>query len=297
MSPLSIIVKSLVLASAILPSTAQRVAVAEERSERVAVAQERSRAVSEFGRDKASLSILLVVPDAAAGPSASKRMKATPEAAHSKSAESKSSKNSKSGESSRGITAVGPRPLAPFCSDVRASCSSGDLLEGVGPSEKNTYSDTIDHCEDGTQGTYLVNESVEMITVSAVDGQLLQAGGLAKIEAVVFPWDCPGCSSDDFDIAHFYYTNTVNFQLTLGGDYQWEYLGNSTVAIGSGLQTLEKNFTLDGSGIQAVRVNFGPNLKEGSCRGDGPLNLVSGGVPRYVDHDDLAFSVAKEVTW
>ena len=109
---------------------------------------------------------------------------------------------------------------------------------------------------------------------------------MAKIEAVVFPLeDCPICPLDD--IAHFYYTNTVDKQLPL----VWEYLGNSTVAIGSGLQTLEKKFTLDGSGIQAIRVNFAYNLQEGSCKVD------TGNQHFFVDHDDLVFSVAKEGTW
>ena len=77
-------------------------------------------------------------------------------------------------------------PLVPFCHEVGASCTSGEPLEGVGHSERNTYLDTISGCGDGTLGVYLFDESVEKTTVSAVDGQALQAGRMAKIEATFF---------------------------------------------------------------------------------------------------------------
>ena len=172
-------------------------------------------------------------------------------------------------------------PLAPFCHEVGAPCTSGELLEGVGRSERNIYLDTIDGCDDGTEGVYLEDESVEKNTVSAVDGQALQARRMAKIEAVVSPW----VEDPSFSIAHFYYAETVSTQFTP----EWVYLGfvNPSNDVGTGLQTLEMTFTPSKGGIQAVRVNFGLFLPEGPCVIDDQQTND------YVDHDDLIFTVAK----
>ena len=62
--------------------------------------------------------------------------------------------------------------------------------------------------------------------------------------------------------AHFHYADTINTQFE---PLDWLYLGNITSVKGIELQTLEMEVTLIGGGIQAVHVNFGNRLLEGSC--------------------------------
>jgi hypothetical protein len=79
----------------------------------------------------------------------------------------------------------------PKCTAVAKMCSSGNLLEGrgnIGPAEGGTSPNSLDTCVDGTNGSYLSDESLEAIKVSSVDGDFLTAGLPAEIEAAAYVW-------------------------------------------------------------------------------------------------------------
>ena len=159
---------------------------------------------------------------------------------------------------------------APKRSAVGTSCTASELLlEGKSNNKEPNGSNTLDSCADGYRGSYHGDESIDTITVSAVGGGNLQAGGLAEIEAKVWAW-----SDGAYDVADFYYTASVDNAPT------WVYI-NSLPANGPGLRTLKLEYTLPESPIQAVRVNFRYGGVQDSCTGGA-----------YDDVDDLVFSVA-----
>jgi len=159
---------------------------------------------------------------------------------------------------------------APKCSTVGVSCTSGDdLLDGMGNFELNP-SNSLDECTDGTKGDYHVDESVDKITVTAIGGDLLQAGAKAKIEAKVWAWE-----EGRYDTADFYYAPDASSP-------EWKHI-RSVMAGGGGSRTLTAEYQLPASasvGVQAVRVNFRFNGQQSPCSGGD-----------YDDTDDLAFSV------
>mmetsp|Transcript_13172 Transcript_13172/g.28436 ORF Transcript_13172/g.28436 Transcript_13172/m.28436 type:complete len:746 (+) Transcript_13172:167-2404(+) len=158
----------------------------------------------------------------------------------------------------------------PKCASVKASCTSGDLLDGKASNIEPNPSNSLDSCTDGSFGTYHADESIDAITVSAVGGSQLQQGGLAEIEAKVWGW-----SDGAYDTADFYYTANVDHL-----PVSWTPIG-SISANGGGLRTLKIQYLLPDSPLQAVRVNFRYFGSPSSC---------SGG--RYDDVDDLVFVVA-----
>lgn len=79
----------------------------------------------------------------------------------------------------------------PKCTAVAKSCASGKLLLGrgnIGPAEGGTSPNSLDTCVDGTNGSYLSDESLETIKVSAVDDDFLTVGSPAEIEAIAYVW-------------------------------------------------------------------------------------------------------------
>jgi len=159
---------------------------------------------------------------------------------------------------------------APKCSAVGFACTSGpDLIKNVGAPELN-QPNTLDACIDGTSGAYEVDESIEMITVTAVGGDLLQAGGTAVVEAKVYAYE-----SGQNDWADFYYAEDVTNPV-------WQEITTSVKPGGGGFQTITSGeFILPSSTVQAVRVNF---------RYSGSVNSCATGA--YDDADDLVFTVA-----
>ena len=167
---------------------------------------------------------------------------------------------------------------APKCSVVGVSCTSGALIDGRGYSNavsETNYPNTLDGCADGNDGTYHGDESIDMITVSAVDGGLLQAGDMAEIEAKVWSYD-----DGDGDTADFYYTADVN------SNPNW-ILIDSIKPLGGGIRALTVRYTLPASAVQAVRVNFRWKGKQGGTS-DGSGSCSGGD---FDDADDLVFSV------
>jgi len=159
----------------------------------------------------------------------------------------------------------------PKCSSAGASCRSGALLNGKENNVEPNGSNTLDSCRDGTVGSFHGDESVDSITVSAVEGDVLTAGGLAEIKAEVWAWN-----TGAFDTADFYYTATVNSNPT------WTHIKSIRADVGGGGQTfLKVEYLLPESVEQAVRVNFRYSGDQSSC---------SGGF--WDDVDDLVFVVA-----
>jgi hypothetical protein len=143
--------------------------------------------------------------------------------------------------------------------------SRSTLASAQEPNQPNT----IDGCADGTLGSYQNDEHNDMITVSAVGGGLLTAGGTAVVQAKVYAY-LTGSS----DFADFYYTENVNIP-------DWKVISIGVPAGGGGEQTITSDaFILPGSAVQAVRVNFRYNGTPGPCTPGG-----------YNDRDDLVFSV------
>mmetsp|Transcript_2032 Transcript_2032/g.4441 ORF Transcript_2032/g.4441 Transcript_2032/m.4441 type:complete len:781 (-) Transcript_2032:143-2485(-) len=180
-------------------------------------------------------------------------------------------------------------PRAPSCLEVGAPCDSGDLLEGSGVSERNTFSDTLDGCADGASGGTISFGSVQKITVSSADGGELQEGRAAKIEAVVSPFALGA------DFVHFYYADKVDAYAK--PDWQWlgYFVNRNTTNRGIDLH-VEMPFTLSVRGIQAVRVNFGILMPVGPCTtsvipSSNP-NSPNPDFSQYYDYDDLVFTVA-----
>lgn len=155
------------------------------------------------------------------------------------------------------------------CSDVGPSCTSGLLLDGKANNVEPNPPNTLDACTDGADGSYHADESIDAITVTAVGGGALQAGGLAEIEAKVWAW-----SDGAYDFADFYYTDSVNNAPV------WTLI-NTVPANGGGLRSLKVEYKLPESSIQAVRVNFRFSGYQSSCTGGS-----------WDDVDDLVFAVA-----
>lgn len=164
---------------------------------------------------------------------------------------------------------------APRCATTGKQCSSGLLLDGratMGP-EPNSAANTIDGCADGSSGTYHSDESNDKIVVSSINGQPLQAGGIAKVEATVYAW-----STGSADTADFYHTEDTN-------SINWIHIGSVSPG-GGGAQTVTSpEFTLSNKSDQAVRVRFRYDGAEGPC---------SNG--NYDDTDDLVFAVVVPTT-
>lgn len=170
-----------------------------------------------------------------------------------------------------------PGLKAPICPDPSvvqallgtAGCTSGATLRGrggVGP--ETNAPNTVDGCADGTSGTYHSDESIDMLTVSTLDGAPLLAGKAVRIDARI--WTYTGYTTDYVDF--FYAADATNPVWTHIATVQAPKAGESTV---SALWALSP-----GSAFQAVRAQLRWNGSADAC--------ASGG---YNDRDDLVFNV------
>jgi subtilisin family serine protease len=162
----------------------------------------------------------------------------------------------------------------PRCAETAHGCTTGALVKGRGTvgSEPNQPNTIYGRCADGIIGTYEADESLESLTVSAVDrpGEVtgLAAGMEARIDASVWIYSI---TSDRLDLYHA--KNAAN--------PVWTFIA-TVEPRDVGLQTLGADFTLptDGSTVQAIRGVF--------RFGGTPAPCVPGS---YNDHDDVAFAV------
>ena len=136
---------------------------------------------------------------------------------------------------------------APRCIAYGSMCDSLALVNGRGSLENGIESNrpnTLDACDDGSAGTYRVDESIERIAVvsgeidgSGSGGDMIE-GGRATIIATVWPW-----KTGDADYADFYFASD-------SFNPQWVLIGTKQPT-GSGLQDIKMSFDLP-SGVNQV---------------------------------------------
>ena len=159
----------------------------------------------------------------------------------------------------------------PKCSTGGSLCDSGLLLNSRGTISGNPEPNgpnTLDSCVDGSSGTYHLDESVDNIRVSTVNGGEFQIGSAVQVVATVWAY------SPAADYADFYYaTDVIN--------PQWTFL-DTLKPTATGVNIISLQFTLgQGSAdLQAVRVAFRVNGIASPCPGGS-----------YDDVDDIAFVV------
>jgi hypothetical protein len=158
---------------------------------------------------------------------------------------------------------------APKCSSSGSFCDSGALLNSrdsiAGVAEPNG-SNSLDSCADGTSGSYHVDESIDSIAISTVDGGDLQVGSTVQVDATVWAYN------PSADYADFYYSSNAT-------NPQWTFI-ETVKPTATGANTVSAQFTLGNGNLQAVRVAFRVNGVASPC--------PSG---NYDDTDDLVFAV------
>jgi len=163
------------------------------------------------------------------------------------------------------------------CETLAATCDSRDLVRGragLGPERyaPSTLRDPCDTdpagcvCHDGEIGLYLVDESVERVRITSLDGQPLATGANARVDVELF------VGADLGDFLDLYVSPAVS-------PPAWRLLITLT-PVASGIQTLSAPYTLPSGSPQAIRAAFRYGGTEGTC--------TSGG---FDDRDDLAFEV------
>ncbi|EJK61965.1 hypothetical protein THAOC_17453 [Thalassiosira oceanica] len=167
----------------------------------------------------------------------------------------------------------------PACNDIQSICSTAgtSLLDKKEVWGELNPSNTLDNCADGGAGTYLIDESVESVTVVATDSAgnpvegVLSAGGFAKIKAVVHAWNNGAGSYVDF------------FKTSDIASPNWVPLNDGTSPVGQGglVDVESPAFQLSNTAaIQAVRVGIRFQGSQSPC--------PTGG---YDENDDLVFKV------
>ena len=186
---------------------------------------------------------------------------------------------------------------APMCSEKSSACTAPvSLLQGSAANiEPNSVdgdvrpSNTIDNCEDGTQSTYDVDESVEWLSIVSVDPGTdipwdlpLVVGGKAKIVTGLHAY-LTGDADPSNDYADFYYSSNVDAP-------SWIFLGTKQLlqdqVDNDGFGDFESaSFTIEEGtqSIQAIRVDF-------RYQGSKSANACTAG--SWADTDDLVFYVA-----
>jgi aqualysin 1 len=170
--------------------------------------------------------------------------------------------------SNPGQAGFDPALKAPKCTDKGPSCDSGALLIGrgsVGP-EKNASNALGGACADGNAGLFHVDESLDRLRVSTLDGSPLAPGKAAKIDASVWAW-----SNGSFDALDLYYTGNA-------ANPTWTYL-TTLMPVAGGASVLSATYTLPAGELQAVRGNYRYLGSQGSCT-----------TGTYDDRDDLVFA-------
>ena len=164
-----------------------------------------------------------------------------------------------------------PTLKVPRCTTVDSFCDSGGLIDGranLGP-ETNTPNTIAASCLDGTAGTYHIDESLDRLKVSTVDGTPLAAGKTVKIEATVWVW---GFTSDFLEL---YFAPDATAPV-------WTPIASGlTGTVSQTLQVLSTTFVLPSATLPAIR---------GSWRFGGTAATCSTG--SFDDHDDLVFALS-----
>ena len=171
------------------------------------------------------------------------------------------------------VATYAPAIGAPECATVGSGCDSdtlltgrGTMFNGVEPNQPNTV--FAASCEDGTEGSFHSDESVDRIVVRMLDGTRLREGATAQIEVTLWAWS----PTDDF------------LEIYFAGDAEapvWS-LVTSVSPSASGQNVITADLTIpSGTRRPVVRARLRWNGAPGPCKTN------SG----YDDHDDLVFAV------
>ncbi len=156
------------------------------------------------------------------------------------------------------------------CAGLSKRCDSDSALLGRGALGPEVHAPNTlgGSCADGSAGRFHVDESIDRLVISSVDGSVLKAGARAKIEATV--WAYTGFVNDKVDL---YSAADVSSP-------KWVLIGTLSPTV-KNASTLSTTFTLPTGATQAIRARIRYKGTAGSC-----------GTGTYDDHDDLVFAVA-----
>ncbi|MDD5339898.1 MAG: NosD domain-containing protein [Candidatus ainarchaeum sp.] len=166
---------------------------------------------------------------------------------------------------------------APYCGDSASPCSAASALlkcnsNQAFPGPEPNGPNTVDACTDSRiSGTCHARESVENLTITDLNSSSFRPGDTVRVTAWFY------CYSRTSDRVALYYTGSTS-------PAAWVNKLSGTTTCGStGYVKKEATFTLGSpSGTHAVRaaIKYGSNIAAACSTGN------------YIDHDDLAFTVA-----
>jgi len=167
---------------------------------------------------------------------------------------------------------------APLCDFNTSQCIANSSLlssrNDLATPEPN-FPNTIDICTDGTLGTYLLDESVENVTITTLNGTQFDGGDTIRVDAWVHCYS----TADNINIV---YTPFAEY-----GSPPWEVKAYTASCPGSGFHNISHTFELDDYvGYHAVRTIIQYN-------GNTDVTCGTGG---YDDNDDVVFYVNSENT-
>lgn len=167
----------------------------------------------------------------------------------------------------------------PVCSAVASFCDSGaSLLDGRATAEPDAPNTLFaSACQDGQGGAYHVDESLDALKVSSLDGLPFVPGSRVKVEARVFAYT--GFSDDALDL---FYARDPSAPI-------WRWFGTLTPG-GPGAQVLSAEYSLPPTGFQVVRGVYRYGGSRTTCPTTG-LD-AAGLAASYDEADDLAFAVS-----
>src|SRR5262245_34004343 len=100
-----------------------------------------------------------------------------------------------------------PLTKAPKCESIGSGCRSTSVngrAQSTGGVELNQPNSINNSCADGRSGTYHVDESIDALSITTLDGTNLAPGKIVRIDATI--WPLSSYTSDRLDL--YYATNT-----------------------------------------------------------------------------------------
>jgi hypothetical protein len=162
---------------------------------------------------------------------------------------------------------------APKCAVAGSVCDTGNLLVGrdtiAGGPEPNQPNTILDSCPDGNLGAFHLDESIDGLRVSTIDGSPIAPGKTIRVEATVFAFDVDADALDLYSAPDA--TNPV-----------WAPIATLN-PITEGSQTLSATFVLPAGRLQAVRAVFRFGGTPSPCTPVDPEDS-------FDDRDDLIFA-------
>jgi hypothetical protein len=171
-----------------------------------------------------------------------------------------------------GRASVDAARKVPSCLTPGIRCDSDALLVGRGPlgPEANAPNTLLAACLDGTAGAFRVDESLDRLRVSTVDGGPLAPGKTVTVEATVWAY------------SEYWYDKLDLFHAPDADSPVWTHLA-TLLPSKPGSQVLSHTFTLPAGRFQALRGAYRYHREGGVAE--------SCGTQPYDDRDDLVFLV------